>query len=970
MSYYPEHVFYQSNDPQPSESASPPQEGQRRCSVKGCGKPLPTDYVLKMCEACRGRHRIYATTKRAKRKLEKAAVGAHQLGREDDQPVTWMPADDAVSPAVAEPAEPGALHLVWDPQIDPVLFNINPTSSELAGALTLPSNIASGSPDSPDIEFSDENTSPSSSGPTVQPRFCSVKGCRNIVPGEYGYKMCEGCRDRYRGYGNTKRSKWKREREALLAKVEKMKEIEDERRAKEGLPPMSELPACERNAWESNILHGFPPPSPTEYTPSSELPMRMCTVSHCHEVLPGHYQFRRCEQHRLQNRHHSKLKRVRDKEVKAIPLVDPNASTQDGEGRKKKEKTVEPLYTSAPLDLEGREAKIQQAGEEAEDENTAPDDPPAPPPVRGIRRTNHVCSIKACYNMLDPNSPWKMCDSHREKDRISRRRKAERDKEKKAAEESGTMVFMSHDGQSKATVSSARASVVDTGDTEQPEATSSGAGSSMVERTDPSRAPTPMEESSYQPSSDTTPPVHNIVFMDPLLPPSESTDPSSNAPTTATSTAGPGGSDPSAASTSAAPTSASAPVTLGSSTSPSGVIEEPPKKKRGPYKRKVKEAQPVRWHTASVSAPSTATVTNATQSSNSTTQSQSAVDAEAGLSTEAVPTPSTSAAAMGSTPQTASSPTASPMVVNANPQHMQPQYGVPYYMPPPFSMPFPHGQPPYYVPIPYPPRAPYAAYGAPFQAFQTLPAVPMNGQMPGQMPTYMPRPYGFPPWSPYAPAGIPAGEMSPFTSQPLAPQPAAEKPTRKRKSSTTNNGEGGDLRFVMHKPAGPKRVRRKVVNPLPLSSQAAVVDNTDASTSSAPARSSSPAPMGRLTPEPPAAGPSAAAQSPVIQFRMPPPPVVAGASENPLGKPDHVESTAVPSETKSRLCSSGACHRRIPSDTPGTVCERCRIRFKKHQERAKIRYRLQPKKSLAARSGSGQPSADLERGEKEGQKED
>jgi LysM repeat protein len=44
----------------------------------------------------------------------------------------------------------------------------------------------------------------------------------------------------------------------------------------------------------------------------------MCTVSHCHQILPGYYRFKRCEQHRLQNRHHSKLKRVREKEEKAI----------------------------------------------------------------------------------------------------------------------------------------------------------------------------------------------------------------------------------------------------------------------------------------------------------------------------------------------------------------------------------------------------------------------------------------------------------------------------------------------------------------------------------------------------------------------------------------------------------------------------------------------------------------------------
>ena len=55
----------------------------------------------------------------------------------------------------------------------------------------------------------------------------------------------------------------------------------------------------------------------------------MCTVSHCHTLLQGHYPYRRCERHRLQNRHHSKLKRVRDKEVKSTPLR--SETTQDPE---------------------------------------------------------------------------------------------------------------------------------------------------------------------------------------------------------------------------------------------------------------------------------------------------------------------------------------------------------------------------------------------------------------------------------------------------------------------------------------------------------------------------------------------------------------------------------------------------------------------------------------------------------------
>lgn len=46
----------------------------RKCSVRGCSNDVMPDARTKMCEVCRGKHRVYATTKRAKRKLEKEAV--------------------------------------------------------------------------------------------------------------------------------------------------------------------------------------------------------------------------------------------------------------------------------------------------------------------------------------------------------------------------------------------------------------------------------------------------------------------------------------------------------------------------------------------------------------------------------------------------------------------------------------------------------------------------------------------------------------------------------------------------------------------------------------------------------------------------------------------------------------------------------------------------------------------------------
>ena len=50
------------------------------------------------------------------------------------------------------------------------------------------------------------------------------------------------------------------------------------------------------------------------------------------------------------------------------------------------------------------------------------------PSVAGAtRRTNHICSIKGCHNLLAPHIPWKMCDICREHDRENRKNKKLRD---------------------------------------------------------------------------------------------------------------------------------------------------------------------------------------------------------------------------------------------------------------------------------------------------------------------------------------------------------------------------------------------------------------------------------------------------------------------------------------------------------------------------------------------------------------
>jgi hypothetical protein len=66
-------------------------------------------------------------------------------------------------------------------------------------------------------------------------RFCSVKGCRTLVPRDSYYKMCERCRNKYRNYGTTKRAKWKRTRNATSLDLDSLRELENKRRAEAGL---------------------------------------------------------------------------------------------------------------------------------------------------------------------------------------------------------------------------------------------------------------------------------------------------------------------------------------------------------------------------------------------------------------------------------------------------------------------------------------------------------------------------------------------------------------------------------------------------------------------------------------------------------------------------------------------------------------------------------------------------------------
>jgi hypothetical protein len=269
-----------------------------------------------MCEACRGRHRVYASTKRARRKMEKAAVaGIRRMGEQlgnlgtgerGENPGVWTAtAITAAVPSTTSTTASTATATWDDTAIDPRLFaessaggmnhhlSIFPptpyptsSSSELAGALTLPTSTTGASSSASSImrplhpaagkstsqysssSSSDEDSdsesdsesedqeerevsttlhpvSPEETSDPAEnandfapdsdnPRFCSVKGCKLVIPSNYNFKMCPSCRTRYRTYGNTKRAKWKAEREAFDRELVGLRTKEDERRRKAG----------------------------------------------------------------------------------------------------------------------------------------------------------------------------------------------------------------------------------------------------------------------------------------------------------------------------------------------------------------------------------------------------------------------------------------------------------------------------------------------------------------------------------------------------------------------------------------------------------------------------------------------------------------------------------------------------------------------------------------------------------------
>lgn len=81
--YYPELTL-----PYPDVHQEVDKADSQECSVRGCHRSIESNGQNKMCDECRGRHRGYATTKRLRRKLEKAALQA--MGVSGEAPIVPM----------------------------------------------------------------------------------------------------------------------------------------------------------------------------------------------------------------------------------------------------------------------------------------------------------------------------------------------------------------------------------------------------------------------------------------------------------------------------------------------------------------------------------------------------------------------------------------------------------------------------------------------------------------------------------------------------------------------------------------------------------------------------------------------------------------------------------------------------------------------------------------------------------------
>lgn len=163
----------------PTSPVSNPGAGEKRCSVRRCPRLVSADAKTKMCERCRGKHRVYAVTKRAKRKMEKAAILEEATGIPAEPLPTQNKAKPVAESQSLRETQPSQLNYwdsaMLDPQPLPAQSSFS-SSSALAGALG-------------PMHFGPAGNSPSpvnDADPATR-RCCSVKGCKTLISRRFIY---------------------------------------------------------------------------------------------------------------------------------------------------------------------------------------------------------------------------------------------------------------------------------------------------------------------------------------------------------------------------------------------------------------------------------------------------------------------------------------------------------------------------------------------------------------------------------------------------------------------------------------------------------------------------------------------------------------------------------------------------------------------------------------------------------------
>ncbi|KAG6873344.1 hypothetical protein C0995_000204 [Termitomyces sp. Mi166 len=1040
---------------QPAEDSNRP-PGQQQCSVRGCTLPIDPALNNKMCDACRSRHRIYASTKRARRKQEKAAL----VG-------------------VSDPAAPTPTWALWGhTAIDPQLFaepvnsmyyayaSGSSTSSELAGALTLPmptsttsnataATATAGSMPSRAPEHDEEREMVLQDG--TDPRECSVRGCTMLIPSVYKYKMCTSCRTRYRTYGTTKRAKWKAEREAF---------------DRELVGTMSGPPLV-ADSWEISMIDENVTAENKGYASghSPTGPARMCTVSHCRELLPATHRYKRCDQHRLQNRHHSQLKRTRELKEKE------KEKEREREEQKHKEEEAAAQENGSDTDIPAEaeaEAEAEIAQQENEEETQQEDDASDDKNIKVRKRSNYTCSSTdpPCANLLAPDVRWRHCEVCRARARINRREgreaargvtaelerlreivrrlggeekvrgavedavgkeQEEKEREVEKVEEDGVadagspivaQESSSNPAPSADLNATANVTAINTPTTDHPYATTATppAPSIPVPVPPPAPAPVLVPKPSPKPSPKSAftpgPALVHAPTPAPAPPAENALSYSYPYPQTFQSVFRANLGTPAVphpvSSSNPAPNNAPSTTSTTNTTAPGELtfMEYKPKPPKAPVRKAAAGPALTRvghHQQTSVGASyhvyKTTPMPVPTSVSAPTNKKQKTGDGSTSTSTSQQPSSSTVIPRQRKPPR--STPTHPPAPPTQ--QHLHGHAAYPYA---PYTSPYPTSQYPYpyYVPhgaspsYTYPPLHPHSPHPSHSHA---RPSPSPSSSSPYPYPYTYPYAYAYPPYAyPYpapqqgyvppryaAGAGYPSegggrGTRSgrevafsyyqPSVSSVGGPAGESEKILRKRKRGDwerereksrererersrerererererqreKEKGPGGvsststiaisnvDARHLPREHPPPPHVVATPFTLQPSNASREVFQSLASAPASAPPISASPA-QPQLQPQPQQ---HQAIDSPNINT------TATMTTNTAQSQPPAPAQEIPPKPQPERACANKSCHRSIPVGVTGTLCERCRVRMKKHQKKARQRMRLEPRKSL------------------------